>query len=577
MAQRRKIEDLFQRYFRRNVLATSALLLCCAAIFFIALWGHEVLESKRNAESFVRTNQDRLLRLALDKNYEAINLYLAQANAQTEKMSYRLEFKAQSRAIPLTMGGDTLGYVVWNLEPLSLFNPGSLLEFVGFFLSLLLLIVFFHFSTKKYVKQHLVAPLEVISSITRRASRLEELTTLQTVKSEIYEIERIRKTIWGSARRMQRTEARLRKAHIFSALEDISALFTHNIGSPLAMLSRILDSPQLPKEEKEAAHTEIKNIRHVINQVLEKYKAARNGEITTSFDAQRSVEFLPVLIEAVVEKKRWELQKRPSLNLKLSWGPNLQNAFGAINAFEFQRLLSNLINNAADAIKDRGEIEITITSLGPDIQIGIRDTGVGIPQELLAVLGTKGATFGKVGVGRGVGLGVYHAKETLLRWDGTLNYESIAPHGTQTTIRLPMCQVPLWHPESIVLTPSAPLILIDDDSSQSAIWNDLIRESLPNHPGVARQFTSPEKFKEWFLATPETSNFTFLVDFEFGGSSENGLDLIQQFQLERQAFLITGLASDKRVRQRCEELGVALLLKGSQKFVPFESLNAGGM
>lgn len=584
MEPRRKIEELFQRYFKRNVVATLVLLFCCAAIFLLACWGHEVLESKRNAENFVKSNQDRLLRLALDKNVEAIQMFLNEANAKSEKVSYRLTPTPQSRALPLAVGGETLGYIAWSLKPQSLLSIGMLLEYIAFFASLLLLLVYFHWTSKKYIRHHLVEPLEVISSITRSASKFEELKKLQTVKSEIFEIDRIRKTIWGSARRMQRTEKRLRKIQVLDALGDIAGIYSHNIGSPLTNLSMILDlCPEIPTDKKEDAHVEIGHIRHVVNQLLEKYKAAHNGEITSSFDTKQSAVFVPVLVEKVIDTKRWEFRERTSLEFKASFGGDgLGNAFCYINAFEFQQLLSNLINNSVEAIPDKGEIEVTLTASNDGIQIAMRDTGTGIPQEILERLGGKGASFGKKGNGRGVGLGVYHAFQTLHRWGGLLSYESqigvAHKQGTMAIITLPTCRPPLWHPESIVLTPRTQLVLIDDDCSQGELWNALLRKKLPGYTGIVKQFTSPDDFRAWFLKNGGSlRECFFIVDFEFTDSSETGLDLVCQLHLANQALLVTGLAHNEKIQRRCEELGIQLLMKGTQEFLPFETLVEAGV
>ncbi|HRK02544.1 MAG TPA: ATP-binding protein [Oligoflexia bacterium] len=70
------------------------------------------------------------------------------------------------------------------------------------------------------------------------------------------------------------------------------------------------------------------------------------------------------------------------------------------NEKELARIISNILNNAKEA--DATEVRISVKQSRDVVEVVISDNGRGIPAEVLAKLGSKGATFGKSG---GTGLG----------------------------------------------------------------------------------------------------------------------------------------------------------------------------
>lgn len=76
-----------------------------------------------------------------------------------------------------------------------------------------------------------------------------------------------------------------------------------------------------------------------------------------------------------------------------------------MNAVEFKRVIINLINIAAEAIENVGEVIISVTHAGKSVTIEIKDNGKGIPKAVLPKLGERGFSFGKQ-AGTGLGLPV---------------------------------------------------------------------------------------------------------------------------------------------------------------------------
>lgn len=103
---------------------------------------------------------------------------------------------------------------------------------------------------------------------------------------------------------------------------------------------------------------------------------------------------------------------------------------------ELNQVWTNLIDNAIDAIADKGAIEITTTYKGDRLQVDITDSGSGIPDEVRSRIFEPFFTTKPVGKGSGLGL------ETVRRiienrHRGTLTFES-TPGKTQFTVSLPV-------------------------------------------------------------------------------------------------------------------------------------------
>ena len=96
----------------------------------------------------------------------------------------------------------------------------------------------------------------------------------------------------------------------------------------------------------------------------------------------------------------------------------------------------NILNNARQAIEDKGEITITTYVTGKKVTVAISDTGGGISQENLKNIFDPGFTTKGVGVGTGLGLSICY--QIIQEHRGDIKVESETGKGTTFTITLPM-------------------------------------------------------------------------------------------------------------------------------------------
>jgi len=109
----------------------------------------------------------------------------------------------------------------------------------------------------------------------------------------------------------------------------------------------------------------------------------------------------------------------------------------AANRVRLEQVLMNLLQNASEAVADRADPRVKITSGAEDAGawIEIEDNGPGIPSDQLERLFTPFATTKK----NGLGLGLVICRDILAAFGGSLEYRAAAMSGACFRIRLGTC------------------------------------------------------------------------------------------------------------------------------------------
>jgi PAS domain S-box-containing protein len=99
-----------------------------------------------------------------------------------------------------------------------------------------------------------------------------------------------------------------------------------------------------------------------------------------------------------------------------------------------RRALTNLVNNAIQAMPNGGDLKIGAAKKESKATITVADTGMGIPEEIKAKLFTP--MFTTKAKGQGLGLAV--VKRLVEALNGSITFESETGKGTKFTIELPL-------------------------------------------------------------------------------------------------------------------------------------------
>jgi signal transduction histidine kinase len=352
---------------------------------------------------------------------------------------------------------------------------------------------------------------------------------------------------------------------------------SHDIRSPLSALNMVLGSlKELPEDKRLIIRNATQRINDIANALLQQSKSA-NDQIESNQNKQlplspNSTIMLVALVDAIVSEKRVQYRERMDIEIlgDLSQGYGL---FAEINATELSRVLSNLINNAVEAITDRGRVTVSIRGYKDQIAIIVSDNGKGMDADLISKLGERGVSHGKEGTHSGSGLGVFHARETIERAGGHVSIQSQPNLGTMITITLPRAPTPKWFVEKINLSSGSTFISADDDQTIHQIWSGRLASANGNKSEIEHlTFSSLDQLEGWAGQNKSATTF-FCVDYEFLGQNGNGLDAIERAGIGAKTILVTSRYEEPQVRARAESLGVRILPKSLAPFVPIDLEN----
>ncbi len=108
-----------------------------------------------------------------------------------------------------------------------------------------------------------------------------------------------------------------------------------------------------------------------------------------------------------------------------------------VNANELQGLVNNLVVNALENMDEGGTVQIGLRAGGDAAELVVRDTGVGMPPDVLGQIFEPFYTRSKTG--KGTGLGLFISQKVATQHGGTLTAASDGPgRGSTFTVRLPL-------------------------------------------------------------------------------------------------------------------------------------------
>ncbi len=363
-------------------------------------------------------------------------------------------------------------------------------------------------------------------------------------------------------------QTKLEKAQSAADNEKARVAFqvAHDIKSPLAALEVALhETTKLPEQERVLIRSAVHRIRDIASALLRDARE-RHPQTLPSITGNVDPVDLGVLTEALVSEKR--LEYRAQSDVKIETSGISEAAFGVfakVDAPGLKRVLSNLINNAVEALESGGLIEVSVEGEATEARIRVKDTGRGMPADLVRIVGLAAIRGSKPG---GHGLGLMDAAHRVKEWGGRLFIEPAPVKGTEVTIFLPRAESPPWFVPSLKIDRGMTIAVVDDDDSIHAIWRKRftdLNESAGTNVSLVH-FRGPSEFELLRKRATGPINL-YLVDYEFISSQENGLDFIERFGISSASKLITSHFEESSVVARCRALGVGMIPKGMAGFI----------
>ncbi|MFH1851399.1 MAG: ATP-binding protein [Candidatus Neomarinimicrobiota bacterium] len=263
----------------------------------------------------------------------------------------------------------------------------------------------------------------------------------------------------------RRTDEKLLQSERMVAMGEMASGVAHDFNNVLtgilgrAQLLQFMDVPENLMKDLQT----IEKIAHDGAEVVKRIQV---------FTRSRSAgDFAPVDINSIIRdvvdmmRPRWRNQalgRQVHIDMLTELGP-VPRIRG--NEVELREVLTNLINNAIDSIREKGSIRIRSELIEDQVVIGVRDSGVGIPSALhrkifAPFFSTKGAN--------GIGLGLSVAKNIVQRHEGEISVESEPGEGALFQLSFPVARIladaPAEKKTETAITPARIMIVEEVDN-----------------------------------------------------------------------------------------------------------------
>ncbi len=277
-----------------------------------------------------------------------------------------------------------------------------------------------------------------------------ELELFVGMGRDISEIRRAMNELAAKNLELRETHAQLLQSEKMASLGSLVAGIAHEINTPVGAMTSMHDTLvraiEKLKEHLRASDAEgfesdakLKTILEIVdssNQVI-KSGSSRVAEIVRrlrSFARLDEAELKKVNIHEGLEDTLTLIHHEVKHNITIVKDfaelPSI-----SVYPSRLNQVFLNLLNNARQAIKEKGTITLRTEVDGDDILIRVGDDGVGIEPANLAKVFDPGFTTKGVGVGTGLGLSICY--QIIKDHHGTIGVESTVGKGTTFTIRLP--------------------------------------------------------------------------------------------------------------------------------------------
>ncbi len=216
------------------------------------------------------------------------------------------------------------------------------------------------------------------------------------------------------------------------AIGQLAAGIAHEIRNPLGIIRNYcyvlknMDDPELKEKAISEIEQAVESSGAIINNLLDLSRISE-GRVE-EIDMKEQVERILALNESTFRKEKIDLTVQCDEPIR-TW----------IAVEPFDMILLNLTSNAADAMKDGGDLTVTLEKGNGEFTMSVADTGTGIEKEALEEIfnpfyTTKGAL--------GTGLGLFIVYNEVEKLEGSIDVASTPGEGTTFRVTLPLRDEP---------------------------------------------------------------------------------------------------------------------------------------
>lgn len=362
------------------------------------------------------------------------------------------------------------------------------------------------------------------------------------------EVREVSRNIEELKTRLVEEEQRVARLTQEKRISEMAVQVAHDIRSPLSILA-LMDQAdfKINNENRALMAAAARRIQDIAQSLTRKYAVKE-----TAPEGAGSLSLVSAVVESIVTEKRTVAAPK-SISIAFDVAPLAAAGFAAVSSIELGRAVSNLLDNAIEAIegsgKTAGKIKAAVHLVKGRIAVTISDDGPGISADVLPTLAQRGRSL-KDG---GTGLGLFHARGVCENSGGELHIESTLSSSTSVTMSLQTAVKPSWFAGSWPTLAYKKIALVDDDETIHQFFRSRLKGYELLH------FYSPDDERLSEYAT-DVDCF-FIVDYQFMSNKANGLDLIGARGLSARAMLVTSRFDDPAIQQRAIDTGLKIMPK----------------
>lgn len=264
--------------------------------------------------------------------------------------------------------------------------------------------------------------------------------------------EELEREVDSRTKALRESQSRLVQQEKMAALGALVAGIAHELNTPIGTINssadtlarsletvrRTLAAPDAPEAIRE--NKRLRQILDLLEDIarINKLACERIVAIVSSLrnfarldEAALQNADLRLGLDSTLTLVRHELKNRISIVKEYEDIPSIRCHPNQVN-----QVFMNLLVNAAQAIREKGEIRLRTFVEDGMVAVSVQDNGVGIPEKNLAGIFDPGFTTKGVGIGTGLGLSICF--KIAQDHGGRIDVESKVGEGSTFTLRLPV-------------------------------------------------------------------------------------------------------------------------------------------
>lgn len=220
----------------------------------------------------------------------------------------------------------------------------------------------------------------------------------------------------------------LSRSRQFEAYNRLSAFLVHDLKNLVAQVSLIVKNAEKHKHKPEFIDDSIATLENVVYKIEYLLSQLKKGMVKT--DNEIIINLAEVIKDVAIQ----QAGNKPALKLKT----RLDKIEVLGEKEKITAILGHLVQNAQEATADNGFVRLELSKDESHAIIKVIDNGSGMDNKFIAERLFK--PFDTTKGNAGMGIGVYEARDYIVKHSGSCHVESKLGEGSTFTIKLPLAK-----------------------------------------------------------------------------------------------------------------------------------------